>query len=251
MKLSTICFALIVLAVAARPAHAQFAIDTARGLVGKKVIVTLREPSGTGPWSGRFMMTALMQLSNPTVFYPERFIAAQGDTLVGATLKQIKDSIYQISFEVHRGISNPAAGDTIVSLEGEALAGSDTTCLITLSSIDLDGAAFPVSRGVVVTHSIGPRLPYVRFAILEQNYPNPVQHGHPTTWAYRIDKRSDVVFHFYNLLTQEIFTAYLGDQDIGPHVYVYTPSIDLPSGTYLVRLVTNSGNADKVMNILQ
>ena len=103
----------------------------------------------------------------------------------------------------------------------------------------------------MISSSVGPPLPYIRFATLEQNYPNPVPSGTSTTFAYRIDRRSEVVFHIYNLLGQELVTAELGEQELGPHIFVFVPYPTMPTGAYLVRLVTNSGSADKVMHILR
>lgn len=251
MKRSTLLTIVALMFLACQHGRAQFAIDTARGLVGGKVDVVLRAPAGDLERRGVVRLDATMQLSNPTVFYPERFIAPAGDSVLGFTLMAVKDSIYNVSITLRRDPANTAAGDTVVTLRGEALAGSDSVCIIALRSVLADGAPIAESRGVVITRSIGPPLPYVRFAILEQNYPNPVPRGSSTTWAYRIDKRSDVRFHFFNLLGQELFVALLGDQPIGPHVYVYTPPLDMPSGVYLVRLVTNSGSADKVMHMLR
>ncbi|HVZ37822.1 MAG TPA: T9SS type A sorting domain-containing protein [Candidatus Kapabacteria bacterium] len=248
MTRSSFCLALLLLFAIAGRARAQFAIDTAFGLVGKQVRVVVHAP--TLPRPGLVSVAATMQLSNPTVFFPIRFIAPAGDSIVNVEMKQVKDSIYQIGLTIDRGAAG-TAGDTLVSLEGEALAGSDSVCVITLRNVTVGSDSFPAGTGVVITRSIGPPLPYVRFAILEQNYPNPVPYNGSTTWAYRIDKRSDISFHFFDLLGKEIYVAELGDQQIGPHTYIYTPPLTLPSGAYLVRLVTNSGSADKVMHILR
>jgi hypothetical protein len=248
MKLSLLIT--LLLGLLATDMRAQVVADTARGLVGGKVRLVLRDPAGTVGRPGSATLTATMQLSNPTVFYPERFSAPAGDSVVSYTLKALKDSIYQIAVTIRRE-ANSAAGDTLCYLDGEALAGSDSVCRVSIFNVALADQSLPDISAAIITRSIGPPLPYVRFAILEQNYPNPVPRGASTTWAYRIDKRSDVRFHFYNPLGEELFVAHLGDQDIGPHTYVLTPALDMPTGAYLVRLVTNSGSADKLMMILR
>lgn len=250
MKLSLLCTLLLALLLGAAPARAQIVIDTARGLVGQKVRVPLHLTADSVE-SGFLTLTATMQLSNPTVFYPERFTAPSGDSVIGSTMRQVKDSIYEVSFTIQRSGGARSGGDTLIYLDGEALAGSDSICIIDFTRISVDGNELHSASGIVITRSIGPPLPYVRFAILEQNYPNPVPRGGSTTWAYRIDKRSDVRFHFYNVLGEELMVVQLGDQDIGPHTYLFTPQLDMPTGAYLVRLVTNSGSADKLMMVLR
>ncbi len=255
MKRSTLCTILLLAAGICLAdfgwLRAQVAIDTARGLVGSKVPLVLRDPDGRVGRTGVVHLAALMRLSNPTVFYPERFIAPTGDTIVAATLTALQDSVYRIDLRIVRNPANTAAGDTVITLEGEALAGSDSVCIVMLENTMLNDAPFGPSRGVVITRSIGPPLPYVRFAILEQNYPNPVPHGNSTTFAFRIDKPSDIRFEFYDLLGKSLTVEYLGVLGLGPHTYVYTPPPTLPTGVYLVRLVTNSGTADKAMHVIR
>ncbi len=249
MKLVTLCLMLCALLVPAT-ARAQIAIDTARGLVGKTISAPIRAPGLPAGRSGAVTVTATLRLSNPTVFYPQRITAPAGDVVDSFMLTALKDSIFEISFTVRRTAPNAGAGDTLAMLLGEALAGSDSVCIVTLESVRLNDAPIGGARGVVITESVGTPIPYVRFAILEQNYPNPVPRGRQTRWAYRIDKRSDITFRFFDLLGKEIHTEYLGVQDLGPHIYVYDPPPTLPTGTYYVRLETNSGASDKVMLIL-
>lgn len=229
-------------------ARAQIAIDTARGLVGEHPRLALHLPAALD--GGTVTLAGTMKLGNPTVFFPERFLPPAGDSITGSTLTALEDSLYTFSVTVARAPSPRGAGDTLLYLEGEALAGSDSLCVVAFPEASLDGMPATLPSGVVVTRSVGPPLPYVRFAILEQNYPNPVPRGRSTIWAYRIDKFSDVRFYIYNLLGQELEVIDLGEKQIGPHTFTYTPGITMPSGGYFVRLVTNTGSADKVMHIV-
>ena len=238
----------LTLALAATAAHAQISIDTARGLVGEHPRLALHLPAP--PAGGAVTLAGTMKLGNPTVFFPERFLPPAGDTITDTTLTALEDSIYAFSVTLLRAPAPRGAGDTLLYLEGEALAGSDSLCVITFTDASLGGAPVALPAGAVITRSVGPPLPYVRLAILEQNYPNPVPRGASTTWAYRIDKLSDVRFYIYNLLGQELEVIDAGEKGIGPHTFVYTPGITMPSGPYFVRLVTNTGSADKVMHIL-
>ncbi len=236
----------------ATAAWSQLAIDTARGVVGEPVRVLLRLAlDGGDSAGGSVRLDGTMRLSNPTVFYPERFIAPAGDSVTDFRLTPLRDSIYTFSATILRsaGADRPS-GDTLLYLEGEALAGSDSVCAIGLGDLELNGGGLAPASGVVITRSIGPPLPYVRFAILEQNYPNPVRRGGSTIWPYRIDKVSIIRFHIYSLLGQELAVFDLGEQGIGPHTFTYTPEFTTPNGTYYVRLVTSTGSADKVMHII-
>lgn len=242
---------LLLLLLAHTPARAQIVADTTHGVVGKTVQATFRLATNGNDYHGVMTLRGTMQLSNPTVFYPERFIAPEGDSVIAFELKGVKDSIYTISVTLRRDSTNSTRGDTLFYLAGEALAGSDSICRLTFRDITINEMAGNIAPGAIITRSIGPPLPYVRFAILEQNYPNPVPRGGTTKWAFRIDKRSDVRFSFYNLLSEELFTVNLGDLDIGPHTFTLTPQLDMPTGVYLVRMTTNSGSVDQVMHILR
>lgn len=233
-------------------AGAQLSADTTYGVVGKTVSVPLHlaRPVGNGS-PNPVTLYGRLRLGNPTVFYPQRFIAPSGDSILAFTLRAEKDSIYTFSITMRRDSTDRTAGDTLMYLAGEALAGSDSVCVLRFEALTLNDTSIADTRGVIITLSIGTPLPYVRFATLEQNYPNPVSRGKPTIFAYRIDKRTDVRFHIYNLVGQELFVAHVGDTDIGPHLFIFTPEPTMPTGPYFVRLVTNSGTADKVMHILQ
>jgi hypothetical protein len=244
--------ALLLLLAAFTSLSAQVILsDTARGLVGGELRLPFRhhlDSDSTGtPVAVRLVGSIL--LSNPTVFYPERILAPAGDSVTGFTLVAIRDSIYTFSLDLLHG--GTSSGDTLFYLEGEALAGSDSLCILRFSDVQLQGSPASITDGTIITRSIGPPLPYVRFAILEQNYPNPVHVGGSTTWAYRIDKVSDIRFIFFNVLGQVIFEDPLGEQPLGPHIYTYTPEVTTPAGVYFVRLVTNSGSADNVMHIIR
>ncbi|MDB5033498.1 MAG: hypothetical protein JWQ98_739 [Chlorobi bacterium] len=246
LKLRPLFLLLALLLLPGAFAFAGITVDTTRGLVGEHLRVRIIIPPG-GPAAGPALLRGTLRLSNPTVFFPDSLIAARAGAITGYSLTARKDSIYDFSISLLR---DTAMADTIY-LAGEALAGSDSVCVILLNDITLDGAPRESASGAVLTRSVGPPLPYVRFAILDQNYPNPARQGSPTTWAYRIDRLSDVRFYFYTVTGAELFVADLGTQPIGPHTFIYTPGIDVPCGVYLVRLVTNSGFADKVMHIVR
>lgn len=242
------CFALLFCTVRA---GAQVALDTVRAVVGEEARVDVR-------WNGAFSslpspvaIGGRLKLGNPTVFYPQRFVALPGDTIVDQTLTRLTDSTYTFSLSI-RPAAQPRPGrDTLFLLAGEALAGSDSLCTVDLTSFSVGGTLSTSAHGIIISTSIGTPLPYVRFATLDQNYPNPVPAGSATTWAYRIDKASPVLFRIYDMSGREVVHADLGVQPLGIHTFTLADASYLAIGVYAVRLTTNSGEAHQFMHVLR
>lgn len=218
-------------------------VGTGRGVIGKDARVPVLLAGGTIPQGAT--LSAVLRLSNPTVFYPQRIEHSSGDTVAGAGLVRRNDSTWLIRVPLD------AAADTLFSIHGELLAGTDSVCRITLDSIAIDSTLVPSATGRVISEAVGPPFPYVRFATIEQNYPNPVSIGGTTTWAYRIDKPSLVRLECYNVLGEQMWVAQLGDVAPGTHLYSRQTLADMGPGIYWVRLVTNSGVADKPFMVFQ
>jgi hypothetical protein len=231
-------------------ATAQLTVVPTKGLIGQEVRIPLLL-AGVASKGTPLVLSGTLKLGNSTVFFPERFISPDGDSILGFALTAVTDSVYSFSVTLRNNTTPRSGGDTLVYLAGEALAGSDTNCTIAILSPLLNGTPIAEARDLLTTRSIGPQLPYVRFATLEQNFPNPIRRGQKTTWGYRIDKLSEVTFIIYSLLGQELDIIELGEQTIGPHTFTYTPGFTAPSGVYWVRLVTNSGLADKPFHIVR
>ncbi len=230
-------------------ATAQLSIDPARGLVGQEARITVHLPGQSVGETSTF--TGQLKLGNSTVFYPERFLPPSGDSVIGFSLRAITDSLYDFSFTIKTGPGPRTAGDTLVFLAGEALAGSDSVSTIALLNVLRNGTPTGSASSRIVTSSIGPPLPYIRFATLEQNYPNPIRKGQSTTFGFRIDKPSEVRFVIYTDLGQELEVIQLGLIGIGPHTFVYTPGLTQPSGVYWARMITNTGSAEKPFHIVR
>jgi len=230
-------------------AAAQLIVESARGNVGQEVRVVVRLNGLQG--GGQAICAGKIALGNSTVFYPERFVAPAGDSMIGFSLRPVTDSLYDFSLTLLNASNPRASGDTLAILTGEALAGSDSLCTLDLREVIVNGSPVGSASSRIVTTSIGPPLPYVRFATLEQNYPNPIRRGQSTTWGYRIDKPSDVRFVIYTSLGQELDVIHLGLQGVGPHIFTYLPGITTPSGVYWARLVTSTGSAEKPFHIVR
>lgn len=222
----------ILLFIGGEKLSAQLALDTARGEVGERVQV----PFVFSAPVEHLVVRGQVQLSNPTVFYPEGFWSAQSGSNLFSRMTRLTDSTYTFELEM----SGASAG-VVCYLSGEALAGSDSICTIRLSALEANGEPWPDTTGVVVVTSIGTPLPYARFARLEQNYPNPVARGLATTWAYRIDKQSAIRFVLYDMDGKTLEDFDLGERGKGIHVFSFTPPVSMATGLYWARLVTNSG----------
>lgn len=221
-------------------AWGQLIIPTAHGIVGAEGRIAIRY---TGQATGPFTLSARLKLSNPTVFYPQRFVAAAGDTILARTIKRDNDSMYQLTVTVrYDAASRATAGDTVCYLAGEMLAGADTITSIELTQIVINGATTPNLTAFITSTSIGPPIPYVRFASLDQNYPNPVPPGLPTTFAFRIDQQSDITFYVYDVLGKQVYTRQYPGLSFGVYTFSFTPTLlGMSSGAYWVRMVTVAG----------
>ncbi len=213
-------------------AAAQVELVEAHGLVGEQVRmpIVLR---GTG---GEVVVRGVLALGNPTVFYPERFVEVRTGALLSSHLSRLTDSTWSVELRLRY-----QPGDTVCSLVGEALAGSASQCSLVLQDIEADAMPWPDAAGVVSVTSIGTPLPYVRFARLEPNFPNPAVRGQTTTWVYRIDKASDVRIVLYNLGGRTVDVLSFGVQKPGVYRVPYRVSGQMATGLYWAQLVTASG----------
>jgi hypothetical protein len=231
--------------------HAQILVDSARGIVGAEARLPIRYAGTPVDSIGTIAVEGEFLLSNATVFFPERFDGAGRDSLIAWKLTRLTDSTYSFSFTARFDSAGGPAGDTLCYLAGEALAGFDSVCVVRFSKLRVDGDSAADARGTLLTVSVGTPLPYVRFATLERNYPNPIRSGSRTTWAYRIDKPSTVKFHFYNIVGAETFVQDLGEQSGGVHLFSFTPTIETATGMYIVRMETSTGDAYQFMHVIR
>lgn len=227
--------------------NASFTSDTARAYIGgdlARLPITVSTDDSASYRS--FEISGYFKLSNPTVFYPENFAIVdtlgQVDNidLHNVNLLRLNDSIYE--FKIFLSFHGQAQDySTYLYLDGTALAGSDSICLVYFDSLVVNNKPNDAAIGTVITESIGTPLPYVRFAVLEPNYPNPVNIGQTTSWAYKIDKNSDVKFYIYDNAGQRKQIGYYPNQSKGVHVFKYTPEFYMCAGGYLIVMETNSG----------
>lgn len=229
----------------------QFRLDTVNGLVGKELALSMIVDKEQGvPQGNELTLSGSIKLQRPTVFYPQAVRGGAGVTIDEYSLTRLTDSTYD--FAVRFGLDHELLpNDTLFTFAGEALAGSDTLSLIYFSNLLLNGERLPDQTGKVRVTSIGSNSRYIRFATLDPGRPNPTKTGLTVRWGFRIDKKSDVTFKIYDMLGQEVWVDELGELDQGTYVNTFTPDWFFPSGMFVVRMITNSGEALEIMHVLR
>ena len=232
--------------------HAQIRVDSVRGVVGKEVSLTFLYERNTSIDPGTTLTIAAdMKLSNPTVFFPQVFRPGSTLDVINSSLSSSTDSTYSFSVLLQvRGVALEK-GDTLFTLAGETLAGSDSVTDLIFTNVKLDEQSLPNMVGRILSESIGPRLPYVRPATLDPGRPNPTTTGQTVTWGFRIDKRSEVFIKIYDVVGREVNVHDFGVLDQGVYLYTFTPDVTVPSSLYIVRLISNSGEATQAMHVVR
>jgi len=220
--------------------QSQIYSDTARGEVGDEIIVNINIPdsisaTGINSISGKIFIT------NPTVFYPDSLSSGNNIIINNNELVRQNDSVWNFNIEIQK--PQDSISEVIVKLCGEALAGTDSLCTLRFSDVIMNN--FPINdfNAIVITNTSGTPLPYIRFAKLDQNFPNPVPGGSSTKWHYIIDKPSIVEFYIVDYRGKETFLTNLGEQANGIHEYIFTPELGFSSGLYWMKLKTNTGES--------
>jgi hypothetical protein len=243
---------LFLLIAAGVPSAAQEFADSARALVGKEMLVPLRMIDPDNGHPGPATMEGSLLITNPTIFYPERFVALPGDTILASTLTRLTDSTYRFSLTVSSPRGSIRSGDSLAFLAGEALAGSDSTGLIYFFHRD---ESSPRALVVLRTTSIGNRLHYVRPPSLTPAFPNPSKRGTMVRFGYLVDRPSEVTFKIYAITGEEIVSIDAGritqDDVSRGQTLDFEITFDISSGIYLVRMVTNSGDAYTKMTVIR
>lgn len=208
--------------------------DTCFATIGNECVVRLAVQRAQ---TRALSFSAQMHISNPTVFYPYALVVRAASALDTIQVTRLTDSTYSLAFTT----SNVQSQSLELLLHGEALAGNDSTCQLTFSNCVVDSTPTPNVVAHIRSTSIGTSLPYVRFATLEAGYPVPARVGRAVTWAYRIDKESDVTFEIYNPQGRRLFIQTISQQVKGTHLFSFQSDYNYFNGAYYLRMTTNSG----------
>lgn len=200
--------------------------DTTRGRVGEQLCFQRTFNIRDSVCS----MTALLHLSNPTVWYPQR-IRIGADS---AELYRINDSLWRIE-ERHIKLRT-------IEIEfcGVVLAGSDSVCVIVLDSVQGCSVEPPTFAQLLIVYSIGPPLPYIRFARIEGPYPLPVVRDEPFTVFIGIDVRSRLSLRLYDILGRRVL-EWSGELERGTHQIELRLPVGTAPGVYVMSMDSSSG----------
>jgi len=220
-------------------------MDTARGNTADTLTLALRSAQ---PLRERITLTGTMLLSNPTVFYPERLDAPDGIALSQALLQRQNDSMFAFSCVLQPLQTLASSRDTVLLIRGEALAASDSICVVRLVNLRANGVPIASTEGIIINQPFGasrtqPRF-FVRFARLSPSTPNPIARGQELTWVYQIDRPSDVTIVLYDVTGRELKRLWQGAQPLGVRSVRFAPLVgEFSPGLHWARLITNTGEA--------
>lgn len=220
-------FSIALVVALATSAHAEER-DTARGIVGSTLCIQFRLDTA----KDLCPITALLRLSNPTVWYPTTLQLGTSQV----RLEQVRDTLWRIEGTLEPG------NEAVAQLCGIVLAGTDSICVVMIDSLLICATLQPSQQHVVLARSIGPPLPYVRFARLEGPYPFPTSRGAPFELYVGLDAPSRVAIRLYDLIGRLVldFSEYY---DRGTHRI----ELRLPDGTapgiYALRMESTTGSA--------
>ncbi|MCX6155240.1 MAG: hypothetical protein NT007_13885 [Candidatus Kapabacteria bacterium] len=211
---------------------AQITVSSSTALVGDEIVINMNIKL---PVSGTLTIDGQLKLSNPTVIYPDSFNINKNYKLINS-LKRLNDSVYSFSILIS---GYPATEKEVdIKLNVEALAGSDTFCMIKFSKLSYNTITLSDIDVDIIINSFGSPVPYIRNIKLEQNYPNPILLDNVTTWNYYLDVETNVEFIYYNFNADQIHSINLGKQKKGAHSYIWKPDNALASGAYKMKIKT-------------
>ncbi len=221
----------------------QFQAAEGYGLVGEKICITISFPDSiiTGHTNAGAIVyiSGDFHLSNPTVFYPENFTTSAGYSMIDSSITRLSDSTYTfiISFRIDENII-----DTVVfNFCGEALAGSDSVCILTFSGLALNNEPAQDFDATVRISTIAGTIPYIQFPRITNIYPNPAEAGESFIVQYYSYKKADIKFYLINVVRQEELIANFKSVEQGPSEFTYMTGQGFAAGAYWIIMITEMG----------
>lgn len=209
--------------------------------VGKQYELPILKPTVIGVNT----ISANIKISNPTVFFPDGLSVRAGSTFTNQALTRLTDSTYtiQATFEVND------LSDTAMFLWGTALAGNDSTTVLSLENFTVNGNIEPNYVMNILSTSVGTRRPYVRFSVFDPGFPNPIRSQETITFAYKIDLQSDVRFYAVTLTGEQTLIGEYSNVPLGVHTFRFTPGPLWASGNYWIMFETITGTRYQPLHI--
>jgi hypothetical protein len=106
----------------------------------------------------------------------------------------------------------------------------------------------PLNYDPELTDVAQPDAPRSSLARLVQNHPNPFNPA--TVITFSVPRRGHVTLKIYNVRGQEVAALVDGEMPAGEHQVVFAPS-NLPSGSYLYRLIGNGFSETRTMQLVK
>ncbi len=138
--------------------------------------------------------------------------------------------------------ANSISGTIELDLCGIVLAGSDSICIITMVEQSSCSVQPDTVEQLLIIRSVGPPLPYLRFARMEGPLPMPVMRGGTFTLVILLDQPSTSHLQLYDLLGRMV-----REWTVTHHRGVHRLELSLPGemspGFYVLRFESSSGVA--------
>jgi hypothetical protein len=138
--------------------------------------------------------------------------------------------------------SQATVGSVEVELCGIVLAGSDSVCIVRLDADSLCKVALGLLEEVLIVTSVGPQLPYLRFARLEGPFPMPIVRDEPFAVAIAFDAPTRATLQLFDVLGR-IVTQWSFERERGVYRLTLTLPAEVSPGLYILRLESSSGAA--------
>ncbi len=163
------------------------------------------------------LIEGIVQLSNPLVFYPLDMLADSDFEIIENNINRENDSIYKIRLKIN--IKSKPVRELKINFCGELLAGNDSVCSVNFTNVQINFNSANDFEIDIKSYNLGSKFPYLRFARLLQNAPNPVTAGSNTNWTYTIDIPQNINFLVYNLVGKLMYEEKRKIESPGTHIY--------------------------------
>ena len=148
--------------------------DTTKAIVGDNTCLSFKF-NKLSNINDTITLTGLIKLSEPTLFYPEYFQLDTNFKLINQSISKI--DYYSSSFTLNLKNIN-LIKDYNIELCGIVLAGASEFCKVILDSVKINGMDSVILLiATLKATSIGAPLPYIRFATIDNGFPNPIFTG--------------------------------------------------------------------------
>lgn len=194
------------------------------------------------------IISGSIELSEPTLFYPESVSISNGNWSHKLEFSRPNDSIIYFDVTITEA---PKSNNYNISLCGEVLAGADTICILDYSSLKLNNKiGNQKSDSILVNNRISP-LPYIRIAWVEDIYPNPVNSNSVLNLVYVLDQPANIRIWFINSYGQRFHALTKYSTFTGTLTEPLNIPLDFPTGCWYILIETDIGRDFKKFIVIK